>query len=93
MDPRTLERIRRLVVRFLTAGGNQVAVAVTAAATSVSITFPRSEPDVSYGVVATPDWDTTTYVTSKTTSGCTINFGTAAPGGGGAVDLVTFRTE
>jgi hypothetical protein len=82
-------RVRR---RFLTSAGNTVAQAVTAAASSVAVTFPRTEVDASYGVVATPNWGTTVWVTNKTTTGCTINFGTAAPASA-TVDFITFRTE
>lgn len=82
-------RLRR---RFLTSAGNGIAQAVTTAATSVAVTFPRAEVDASYGVVATPSWGTTVWVTAKSTTGCTINFGTAAPAGG-TVDFITFRTE
>jgi hypothetical protein len=86
------ERIRRLIVRWLTPAGNQVATSVTAAATTVAVTFPRAEADTSYGVVATPNWGTTVWVTNKATTGCTINFGTAAPANA-SVDLITFRSE
>lgn len=82
-------RIRR---RFFTSAGNRVAVAVTAAATTVAITFPRTEVDTNYGVNATPNWGTTVWVTNKTTTGCTVNFGTAAPANA-TVDLITFRSE
>lgn len=86
------ERFRRLVRRFLTPAGNRIAVAVTAAATSVAVTFPRSEVDTNFGVVATPNWGTTVWVTNKSTTGCTVNFGTAAPANA-TVDLITFRSE
>lgn len=84
---------RRLLLRFFTAAGNRVAVAVVAAAGNVAVTWARTEPDASYGVVATPSWGTTVYVTNKTATGCTINFGTVAPVGGGTVDVATFRSE
>lgn len=37
------------------------------------------EPDTSYAVMVVPNWSTTCYVTSKTRSGFTVEFGTAAP--------------
>lgn len=37
------------------------------------------EPDASYGVMVVPNWSTTCYVTAKTRSGFTVEFGTAAP--------------
>lgn len=92
MDAREDTEWRRLRRRALTSAGNIVARAVTAAATSVPVTFPRAEVDASYGVVVTPSWNTTVWVTNKTTAGCTINFGTAAPPSAG-VDLLTFRSE
>lgn len=83
------ERIRR---RYLTSAGTKVGQSVTAAATTVAVTFPRTEVDTSYGVLATPNWGTTVWVTTKTTTGCTINFGTAAPANA-TVDFITFRSE
>lgn len=37
------------------------------------------ESDTSYQIVATPSWNTTVWITNKTTTGFTLNFGTAAP--------------
>lgn len=82
-------RLRR---RFLTSAGNTIALAVPAAAVNVAVTFPRTEVDDRFGVVATPNWGTTVWVTNKTTTGCTLNFGTAA-GAAATVDLITFRSE
>lgn len=82
-------RIRR---RFFTSAGNFIAQAVANGATSVAVTFPRTEVDTAYGVAATPNWGTTVWVTGKTTTGCTINFGTAA-GASASVDIATFRGE
>ena len=83
------DRIRR---RFFTQAGNRVAVAVTLGAGNVAVTFPRTEQDTAFGVVATPNWGTTCWVNTKTTTGCTVNFGTVAPANA-TVDLVTFRSE
>lgn len=82
-------RIRR---RFLTPAGNGVRLSVTAAATTKAVTFEREMPDTNYGAVATPNWSTTVYVTNRTTTGFTLNFGTAAPANA-TVDYVTFRSE
>lgn len=38
-----------------------------------------NQTDTNYGVVVTPNWNTTVWVTDKATSGFTINFGTNAP--------------
>jgi hypothetical protein len=84
--------MRRFARRWLTSAGNQVAVAVTAAATTVSVTWPRTEGDASYGVLCTPNWATGFGVTAKTTTGCTITFLVAAPVGA-TVDIATFRSE
>ena len=92
MDAVDLRRFRTLVRRHLTPAGNYPKQPVTLAATSVSITFPRAEQDTAYGVSATPSWLTTVAVTSKSTTGCTITFGTAAPANA-TVDVSTFRTE
>jgi len=46
-----------------------------------------AQPDAVY---VTPQWNTTVWITGKTTTGFTINFGTAAPTGGSYVDWVIF---
>ena len=83
---------QRIRLRCFTSAGNKVAQAVTAAATSVAVTWPRTEVDASYGIVATPNWGTTCWVSARTTTGCTVTFGTAAPANA-TVDILTFRTE
>lgn len=82
----------RLQVRHLTSLGNLVDQAVTAGAANIAITFPRAEGKASYGIVVTPNWNTTVWVTAKTINSCVVNFGTVAPGGA-TFDLVSFRTE
>lgn len=84
--------MRRWARRWLTAAGNKTAVAVTLGGTSVVITFDRAEGDALYGVNVTPSWLTTVAVFNKTTAGCTVSFGTAAPAGA-VFDLSTFRAE
>lgn len=81
-----------LIWRFLTAAGNRLGVVVAPGATTVSVTWERVEPTTQYGVTALPNWNTTVYLTARSTTGITLTFGTAAPGGGGAVDIVTFRS-
>lgn len=92
MDARESAIWQRMQFRFFTSAGNVVARSVTAAATSVVVTFPRQEPDTDYGVSVTPSWNTTVWTSNKTTTGCTIHFGTAA-GAGATIDLLTFRSE
>lgn len=83
---------RRLVRRFFTPSGCAVALPVTATATTVTWTFARAEVDANYGIVALPSWLTTVACTAKTTTTCTLTFGTAAPSGA-TVDLHSFRSE
>jgi hypothetical protein len=54
-------------------------VGVTASATSQTVSFNTAHPDANYAVFCTPDWNTSCYVTNKTTNGFTLNYGTAAP--------------
>ena len=68
--------------------GNNVAVA--AGATSLAVSLPLTLPNTNYAVYVTPQWNTSVWVTNKTTTGFTINFGTAAPTGGSYVDWVIF---
>ena len=68
--------------------GNNVAVA--AGATSLAVTLSQTLPSTNYAVYVTPQWNTSVWVTGKTTTGFTINFGTAAPTGGSALDWVIF---
>lgn len=92
MDATTERRFRTLVRRHLTPAGNYPAKAVTLAATTLTVTFPRAEQDTAYGVSATPSWLTTVAVTSKSTTGLTITFGTAAPASA-TCDIATYRSE
>jgi len=65
------------------AGNNCVQVTNKSNYTSSTINgsdLSNLELDSNYKVQITPSWDTTTYVTSKTRSGFTINFGTAPSG-------------
>lgn len=85
--------LQRFAVRFLTASGNQLNIPVTAAATTLAVTFVRSESDpAKVGVLVTPNWLTTCSVTNKATTGCTVTFGTAAPASA-TIDLITFSSE
>ncbi len=88
-EARQLAVLRR---RVLTAAGTAVNVAVTASATTLAVTFAQPEVDTSYGVTVTPNWNTTVWVTAKSVSGMTLNFGTAAPANA-TVDWHSFRSE
>lgn len=56
-------------------------VLVAALATSQTVTFTTAHPDANYAVFCTPNWNTTCFVTNKTTTGFTLNYGAAAPSG------------
>lgn len=92
LTERERAKLQILFQRFLTLGGTRVATAVTLAAANVVVTFPRNEPDTNYGAIAIPNWGTTIYINTKTTTGMTINFGTVAPASA-TVDWITFRAE
>lgn len=68
-------------------------LSVTAAATTVTYTFPNegTEVDTNYGIVATPNWSTTCYVSARSTTSFTLTFGTAAPASA-TVDAIMFRS-
>jgi hypothetical protein len=93
-DLRIARQLRVLLRRFLTQGGTGVNVAVTATATTKAIAFAdgRHEPNATYGVIVTPSWLTTSRVTTKATTGFTIDFGTAAPAGA-TVDYCVVRGD
>lgn len=54
------------------------AVATSATTASVTFTYP-AEPSTQYAVQLTTTWQTTIAITSKSTTGFTVSFGTAAP--------------
>ncbi len=64
---------------------------VAPAATTLAIVVDLDR--LPYQVFATPSWGTTVFVTAKTVTGFTINFGTAAPGGGGDLDWWVLQQE
>jgi hypothetical protein len=60
-------------------------------ATTATVTFGSAYPDANYSVQCSPTYNTTCYITGKTTGGFTINFGTAAPDGNQKVDWLVVR--
>jgi hypothetical protein len=65
---------------------------VPAGSTSISVKFPFTlPPEAKYGVLVTPHWNTTVWVTDKTGDGFKINFGTA-PTADSHVDWLVFHT-
>ena len=91
-DVRSDQQLRVVLARWLTRGGTYPNLAVGTGVATFALTFTLAEPDASYGVLITPQWGTTAWVTNKTTTGCTLNFGTVSPVGG-TVDVAIFRTE
>jgi parallel beta helix pectate lyase-like protein len=65
---------------------------VTVGHSSVMITLPPPSglPSSTYVAIGTPNWGTTCYVSSKTTTTVTFTFGTAAPSGA-EIDVVIVR--
>jgi len=99
-DPTSATYVAKVTIKLstgdITIGGNLtvtqkgVNVTVASGSTSLAITLPKSEPDTSYGVIVTPQWNTTVWITNKTTTGFTINFGTA-PSTNSALDWFVYR--
>jgi len=54
-------------------------VAVPITAGSVVVSFAIAQQDTSFMVTLEVSWNTTTWLTAKTKTGFTVNFGTAAP--------------
>lgn len=65
-------------------------VSVSAGATYVDI--PDADIDDNYTVLVEVPWNTTVYVTNKTSGGFRINFGTAVPSGGRIIRWVKVRS-
>ena len=89
-DRREEKQVEVLRYRYLRPGG--VGVNVAASGTSMAVPLVLAEPDNLYGVQITPSWSTTVFVTAKTTTQFTANFGTVAPGGA-TIDFIVFRKE
>lgn len=65
--------------------------AVTGGATAVVVTEPFDRLPIY--ITATPNWDTTVFIVARGTTGFTLNFGTAAPGGGGTADWLAVEPD
>lgn len=90
-DFRAEAQLNQLRRRHLCRGGNKVADPVTETATTKAVALVSTEPDTNYGVVLVPNWDTRYWVTSKTATGFTANFSTAAPANA-SIDWMVFRS-
>lgn len=51
----------------------------------------QQEADTNYAIIALPSWETTCWVTSKATSGFTLNFGVPTPDSSQTVQWLLFR--
>jgi len=67
-----------------------VNVPVSQGATAITITLPIAEPDVIYGVLVIPNWSTSVYIVTKTTTSFTVGFGTSAPSNA-KIDWLLYR--
>jgi hypothetical protein len=56
----------------------------------IDITLPVPEPDTNYGVIVTPQWNTTVWISNKTTTGFRVNF-SIAPSQASYIDWLVFR--
>ena len=65
---------------------------VTVSAGATYIDVPDADTDNNYTVLAEVSWNTTVWITNKASGGFRINFGTAAPSGGGTVRWVKVRS-
>jgi len=65
---------------------------VNVPAGSSYVDVPDADVDSNYTVLTEVSWNTTVYITNKASGGFRINFGTAAPSGGGTVRWVKVRS-
>ncbi len=82
---------RQLQFSFLPPARCIAQLPVTAAATTVTYTFPGSEVDTAYGVLALTNWSTNTYVSARTKTSLTLTFSVAAPASA-TVSILVFRS-
>ena len=73
-------------------GPRRGSATILAAATSVAVTLTPNEPNTSYRISLSTNYDHgRMWWTSKATTGWTVNVATAAPGGGATVDWLVLR--
>lgn len=78
---------RITVPRYIRSVGT---VSVPAGAAYVDV--PDADTDANYTVLVEVSWNTTVFISNKAAGGFRINFGTAAPSGGGTVRWVKVRS-
>lgn len=93
---KTLHRFRgntdnSLLYSFAFARLLQFGAAVSGGAVSLTQTLSPAEPDTNYLVIVEPQWQTTWDISAKGTAAFTLNFATAAPGGGSAISYGLIR--
>jgi hypothetical protein len=76
--------------RTISTSQKGVNVPVDVGVTNMTVTLPIAEPDTAYGVLVSPGWNTTYWITGKTTTSFTVNFGTA-PTAASTFDWFLFR--
>jgi hypothetical protein len=64
---------------------------VTGGAGSLTQSLSPAEPDTNYIVIVEPQWQTSWDISAKGTGAFTLNFGTAAPGGGSFISYGIIR--
>lgn len=72
-------RWQRIKLRGLTNAGNGVAIPVDPGVTDFDVVFVTKEQNSNYGLMMCPNWNTTFWVTDKSTTGFKANFGTVSP--------------
>jgi hypothetical protein len=77
-------------VRRIPYGNRGVNVSLPSAMYNVTITLPYPEPDTNYGVLVSPTWNTTVWITSKTTTSFTVQFSSSTPIGA-KIDWLVYR--
>ncbi|MEM4167704.1 MAG: hypothetical protein QXW98_04615 [Candidatus Caldarchaeum sp.] len=75
------------VPRYIHSTGS---VAVPAGTTSTTVIDPDTNDN--YTIIVEVSWNTTVFITGKTATGFTINFGTAVPSGGRTIKWIKVRT-
>lgn len=66
-------------------------IAVPGATGLMAVVLPTPYPDTSYSPLGIPDWNAHAYVTAIATTGFTLTFSAASPGGGGVLRLIVIR--
>jgi len=67
-----------------------VNVSVPAGSSSLNVSLPKTERNDQYGILVVPQWDTTVWILNKSTTGFTVNFGTA-PASDSYLDWFLYR--